>query len=157
MKRAVLLLLLVVAVSCAGGRGVPASTSVAGHGAISIAIVPNPVVATRVSGNTYDFPFEVVIRETGGRPVDVSRVSATVFAIGGIQIATETYDAAKINQLGYSTHVPANGELRYRFNPRREVSEPRLFTGVSADIRVDAVDDTGTPATAGTRVSVTHT
>jgi hypothetical protein len=155
MRRAVSTALVLLASFCAGGRNI-GNTSVAGHGAISIEVVPNPVVATKVSGKTYDFPFEVVVRETGGRPVDVISVTATVFALGGIQVATETYDAARISQLGYSTRVPANGELRYRFNPRREVTDERLFQGVSANIRVDARDDTGTPATAGTRVNVTH-
>ncbi len=156
MKRAAFVLFIVVAASCAG-RGTPPTTSVPGHGAISIEVVPNPVVATRVGGNKYDFPFEVVVRETGGKPVDVTSVSATVYAIGGIQLASETYDAAKIHQLGYSTRVPANGELRYRFNQRRDVADSRLFTGVTANVRVEGRDDSGSPATATTRVSVTHT
>jgi len=96
------------------------------------------------------------VRETGGHPVDVTSVSANVFGPANIQVATETYDAAKISQLGYSTHVPANGTLRYKFNPRRDVTDDRLFSGVSADIRVDARDDTGTAASATTRVSVTR-
>jgi hypothetical protein len=141
--------------SFCAGRNI-SNTSIAGHGAISIEIVPNPVVATKVSGNTYDFPFEVVVREIGGHPVDVTRVTATVFALHGIQIGSESYDAARIAQLGYATRVPANGVLRYRFNPRRSVTDDRLFQGVSADIRVDATDDTGAPTTAGTRVSVTR-
>ncbi|HSP17346.1 MAG TPA: hypothetical protein VLV78_21560 [Thermoanaerobaculia bacterium] len=156
MKRAALLLLIFLVSFCAGGRGDVDNASIAGHGAISIEIVPNPVVATRVNGETYDFPFDVVVRETGGRPVDVTSVSATVFAFGGIQIATETYDAARINRMGYSTRVPANGQLRYRFDPRRDVTDSRLFQGVSADIRAEARDDTGTPTVATTRVSVTR-
>ncbi|HSP33835.1 MAG TPA: hypothetical protein VLU46_05915 [Thermoanaerobaculia bacterium] len=127
-----------------------------GHGAISIAILPNPVVATRVSGTTYDFPFEVVVRETGGHAVDVTNVSATVFGPANIQIGSESYDAAKINSLGYATRVPPNGELHYRFNPRRDVSDDRLFGSVSADIRVDGHDESGTAASAATRVSVTR-
>ena len=154
MKRAALLSLALLASFCAGGRGNTGNTSVAGHGAITVQVLPNPIVATRVSGSTYDFPFEVVLRETGGRPVDIDRVTATVFALGGIQIGTETYDAAKIASLGYPTRVPSNGELRYRFNPRRDVTSDLLFQGVSADIRVDGHDDTGTPTQAATRVTV---
>jgi hypothetical protein len=153
MNRAALLPLILLVSFCAGGRG--STTPVAGHGALSIQVLPNPVVATQVSGNTYQFPFEVVVRETGGRPVDVTSVSADVFALGGIQIASETYDAAKISQLGYSTHVPANGELRYRFDQRRSVADSRLFQGVSANIRAEGRDDTGAPTAATTRVSVT--
>lgn len=125
-----------------------------GHGAISIEILPNPIVALKAPGNQYDFPFEVVLRETGGHPVTVSRVSADVKALGGIPVANESYGAAQITKLGYSTLVPANGELRYRFNPRKSVPDDRLFGNVTADLTVDAADDTGTPAQARTRVTV---
>lgn len=154
INRAVLVSLALLASFCAGGRGNTGNTSVAGHGAITVQVLPNPIVATRVRGSTYDFPFEVVLRETGGHPVDIDRVTATVFALGGIQVGTETYDAAKIASLRYSARVPANGELRYRFNPRRDVTSDLLFQGVSADIRVDGHGDTGTPAQAATRVTV---
>jgi hypothetical protein len=153
MKRAAILPLLLLTF-CAGGRGSIPSKSVPGHGAIQIQIAPNPIVATKVSGDTYDFPFEVIIRETGGRPVTVSRVSADVLALGGIRVGSESYDAAKITSLGYSTRVPANGELRYRFNPRRSVGDDRLFGNVSAEIRVEGRDDQGAPASAGTTVTV---
>jgi hypothetical protein len=125
-----------------------------GHGAISIEIVPNPIVAAKATGDAYDFPFEVVLRESGGHPVTVSRVSADVKALGSIPVASETYDAARIAQLGFSTTVPANGELRYRFNPRRSVPDERLFGSVTADLTVDATDDTGALAQARTRVTV---
>ena len=152
--RAGLVSLALLATFCAGGRGSAGNTSVGSHGAITVQILPNPIVATRVSGSMYDFPFEVVLRETGGHPVDLERVTASVFALGGIPVGTETYDAAKIASLGYSARVPANGELRYRLKPRRDVINELLFQGVSADIRIDGRDDTGTPAQAATRVTV---
>jgi hypothetical protein len=149
---------LVLLAACASTSPTPQSstTAVPGHGALTIQILPNPVVATKASGDMYEFPFEVVLRETGGRSVNVNSVTADVNALGAIHIATETYDAARIRTLGYSTTVPANGELRYRFNPRRGVSDDRLFGGVAADIRVDGVDDAGTPTTARTTVTVTR-
>jgi hypothetical protein len=155
MRRAALVAFVLLASFCAGGRNA-GNTSIAGHGAINVNIAPNPIVAVKVSGNSYDFPFEVVVRETGGHPVDITSVTARVYALGGIQIGSETYDAARIAQLGYSTHVPANGELRYRFNPRHSVADDRLFQGVSADIQVEGHDETGTPTTAGTKVTVTR-
>jgi hypothetical protein len=153
VRRIALLPIVLLATFCAGARSQP-PTSVPGHGAIRIEIIPNPIVATKVSGNTYDFPFEVVIREVGGHVVDITRVSADVYALGGIHIADESYDAARINSLGYATRVPANGELRYRFSQRREVPDDRLFGNVTAEIRVEARDDTGAPATASTTVTV---
>jgi hypothetical protein len=127
---------------------------VPGHGALSISIIPNPIVATLVRDETYSFPFEVVLRETGGRPVDIERITADIYALGGIRVGSESYDAAQIRNLGYSPRIPAHGELRYRFSPQREVPDERLFGGVSAELRVDGVDDTGTAARASTTVSV---
>jgi hypothetical protein len=155
VKRFTLLLLLGAVAACAGGGGSSPSVAQPGHGAISIQLIPNPIVATNVGGDRYEFPFEVVVRETGGRSVNVNRVSADVLALGSIRVAQESYDAAKIQSLGYQTNIPANGELRYRFSPRHSVTDERLFGGVEAQLTVDATDDTGTPATARTTVTVT--
>lgn len=154
MKRLALIPLLLLSTFCASGGGGSGTVARPGHGAIAIQLVPNPIVAYKVSGETYDFPFEVVIRETGGRPVEITRVSADVFALGGIRIADESYDAAKIRSLGYSTSLPANGELRYKFAPRKSVPDDRLFSSVSAELRVDARDDAGTPTNATIEVTV---
>ena len=153
MKRTAVLLILLTTF-CAGGRGRDTVTAQPGHGAISVQIVPNPIVAAHVNGDTYDFPFEVVVRETGGHPVDISRVSAQVYALGGIPIASESYDAARIQSLGYATRVSASGEIRYRFAPRKSVPDERLFGSVSAQLRVDGTDDAGTAAVATTTVTV---
>jgi hypothetical protein len=156
MKRTLLLLplLLLSLVACNGAQS--GVTSVPGAGAVSIAIVPNPIVATRVDGSMYEFPFEVVVRETGGRPITVTRVTAEVFAPGGISLGRETWDADRIRSLGFAVTVNPNGELRYRFAPRRDVPDDRLFGSVRAELKVDAVDDQGTPTSAATVVTVTR-
>jgi hypothetical protein len=155
MKRALLIPILLLSAACASHKaGSTQSSGQPGHGAISMTVVPNPIVATSLGGDMYEFPFEVVLRETGGHPVTITRVSADVFAFGSVRVATESYDAAKINSLGYSTTLPANGELRYAFRPRKQVTDDRLFGGVTAEVRVDAVDDTGTAASATTTVGV---
>lgn len=155
MKRIAVALCCLSILCCSTPRaGTSSGSAVAGHGAISIQIVPNPVVAQHVSGNTYDFPFDVMIRETGGRGVTISRVSADVYALGGIHVANESYSADRIAALGYSTNIAPNGELRYHFAPQKSVTDERLFSGVSAQIRVDASDDTNTPASATTTVTV---
>ncbi|MGZ5432425.1 MAG: hypothetical protein ACXW31_02585 [Thermoanaerobaculia bacterium] len=154
--RRIALFFSVIAVAACGGGPQSGVTSVPGRGAIAVQVDPNPIRATRVSGETYDFPFEVIVRETGGRPVNVTRVSATVLGPGGLTFARETYDADRIRSLGYSTAVGPNGELRYRFAPRKEVPDERLFGGVSAQLTVDAADDTGTPTSASTVVTVTR-
>ena len=156
MRKLLLLVpLLMLAAACNSGPQ-NSVTAAPGHGAVSIQIVPNPIVATRVSGDTYDFPFEVVLRETGGRPIRVTRVSADILGPGGIGLGGESWDAARIESMGYSTSVNAHGELRYRFAPRKNVPDDRLFGSVEARLTVEAVDDTGTPTTANTRVTITR-
>lgn len=153
-QTAALVSILLLSTFCAGGRGGTGSTAQPGHGAIALQIVPNPIMAKHVNGNTYDFPFEVVIRETGGQAVEIIRVSADVYALGGIRVADESYDAARIRSLGYATSLPANGELRYRFAPRKSVPDERLFSQVTALLKVEARDATGTPTTVTIEVTV---
>lgn len=144
--------LLLALVACSSSQ--PGVTSVPGHGAVAIEVVPNPIMATLVSGKTYDFPFEVVVRETGGHPVTVQRVSARVFLGGGLTLATESWDADRIRSMGYDTTLAANSVVRYRFSPRKDVPDDRIFGGVSAELKVEAIDETGTPTNATTVVTV---
>ena len=155
MRRLSLLLVLLLAFCKSPQPGTSRTASIPGHGAISISIVPNPIVATQVSGNTYDFPFDIVVRETGGRAVTISRVSATVYGVAGVQLASESWDAARINAAGYVTNLPGNGELRYHFAPRKSVPN-EIFNGVRAEVRVDAFDETATPTSATTVITVTR-
>jgi hypothetical protein len=155
MKRFAIVLLAVLPLACASHRaGATKSTSTPGHGAIKLTITPNPVVATNVGGNTYEFPFDTVIKETGGHPVTIERVTANVFAAGGIPVATESYDAAKIQSLGFATAIPAKGELHYHFVPRKDVPDERLFTSVYGDIRVEGVDDNGARTSTTTTITL---
>jgi hypothetical protein len=154
MKRILLPLLLVAAACNSGPRN--SVTAAPGHGAVAIQVVPNPIKATHVSGDTYDFPFDVVVRETAGRPVTVTRVSATVFAPGGLSLGSESWDADRIRSMGYNTTVGAHSELRYHFAPRRSGVPEALFGSIEAQLRVEAVDDTGTATNATTRVTITR-
>jgi hypothetical protein len=150
------LFLLVVLMACSTGSQQPVATTAPGHGAVTIRIEPNPIVARAVSGDTYDFPFEVIVRETGGRAIQIHTVTATVRGPGGFALATEIWDAARIRALGYSTTIGPNGELRYRFSPRESVPDERLFGSVTAELRVDATDETSKGTTASTDVSITR-
>jgi hypothetical protein len=154
MKRLTILLLAATFVACSTGTQSMPPTTIPGRGAITIQIAPNPIVATRVSGDTYDFPFEVVVRETGGRTTTVQRVTAKVFLAGGLTLAEESWDAARIRSMGYNTTLSPHSEVRYRFSPRKDVPDDRLFGGVSAELKVEATDDTGTAANATTIVTV---
>jgi len=156
MKRIALALSLIAMAACSSSAPQSGSTSVPGHGALEIRVEPNPIRATLVSGTTYDFPFEVILRETGGRPVTVTNVSAVVVLPGGFPVARESYDANEIRSLGYNPTIPANGTVRYRFAPRKEVPDERLFGGVAANLEVQGTDDTSNRATATTTVTITR-
>jgi hypothetical protein len=157
MKRVAIASLLLSLAFCKTPQpGSGRTVSLPGHGAISIQIVPNPIVAIAAGGNTYDFPVDVIVRETGGRGVTVNRVSATVYGPAGIKLGDQTWDAAQIREAGYPTNLPGNGELRYHFVPRKSVPDDRLFSSVHAELRVDAYDDTNTPTSATTTVSITR-
>jgi len=126
MKRLAIIALVLLPIACASRQpGTTKSTSTPGRGAIKLTITPNPVVAMSVGGFTYEFPFDAVIKETGGHPVTIERVTANVFAAGGIPVATESFDAAKIQSLGFATTVPAKGEIHYHFAPREALARPR--------------------------------
>ncbi|HEX7833145.1 MAG TPA: hypothetical protein VF787_26050 [Thermoanaerobaculia bacterium] len=156
MKHLTILLLAATLAACATGTQSTPPTTTPGRGAITIQIAPNPIVATAVSGDTYDFPFEVIVRETGGRAVDIQRVTATVRGPGGFALGNESWDAAKIRSMGFGLSIPANGELRYRFAPRKSVPDDRLFGSVNAELRVEANDDAGPIPTATTSVTITR-
>lgn len=155
MKRLVIIALVILPLACATPRlGMTKSSSTPGHGAITLTITPNPVVATNVGGNAYEFPFDVVAKETGGHPVTIDRVTANIYAGGGIPVATESYDAAKIQTLGFATAIQAKGEIHYHFNPRKDVPDDRLFSSVYGDVRVEATDDNGSRASTTTTIMV---
>lgn len=154
MKHAAALLSLLLLLGACGGGPRAGVVAAPGSGAVNITIDPNPIVATSAGGSSYNFPFEVIVRETGGRPITVTRISAQLFGPGGLSLGEESWDAARIQSMGYSTSVPANGELRYRFNPRRDVPNESLFGSVSAQLRVEAVDDQGARTSAQIPVTV---
>jgi len=147
---------LVFAIALAACSSGPHSgmTSVPGRGAIAVEVVPNPIVALRASGKMFEFPFDVIVRETGGQAVTVTQVTATVFGPGGMNLGRESWDAARIRALGFRTDIPARGELRYHFTPRREVPDERFIESLSAELRVEASDDAGSPTSATTGVTM---
>ena len=157
MKRLALIALVCLPLACASHRpGTTKSTVTPGHGAITLTITPNPVVATSLGGHKYDFPFDIVVKETGGHPVTIDSVTSNVYAGGGILVATETYDAAKISSLGFATSIVAKGEIHYHFDPRKDVTDDHLFSSVYGDVRVEAIDDNGSRTSSTTRITVTR-
>jgi len=155
MKRLALIAFICLPLACATNRpGTNKSTTTPGRGAIKLTITPNPVLATSLGGTKYDFPFDAVVKETGGHPVTIDSVTANVYAGGGILVGTETYDATKIQSLGFATTILAKGEIHYHFDPRKDVTDDHLFSSVYGDVRVEATDDNGTRVSSSTTITV---
>ncbi len=150
MRAAALLLLTLAA--CSGAQ--TGTTSVPGRGAVGVEVIPNPIVVRQISGSNYEFPFDVIVRETGGRPITVTRVTATVYAGAGFSVGRESWDADQIRSLGFSTNIGANAEVRYHFAPRKTVPDDRVLANLSAELKVEAVDDAGATTTASTQVTI---
>lgn len=146
--------IVLVAAGCQDDDGSFPTATQPGRGALAIEVKPNPIVAHRVSGDQYDFPFAIALREVGGVTVDIDRVSIDVRAFGGIKMYTETLDRAEIARKGYPTRVNAGEEIRYQLNPRKDVPSDMLFGSVYADLLVEGTDVNGQKAKAETRVTV---
>ncbi len=156
MKRLALIALVCLPLACASQRpGTNKSTATPGRGEIKLTITPSAVVAANVSGSTYDFPFDAVVKETGGHPVTIDRVTASVYAGGGIPVATESFDAAKIKSLGFATSIQAKHEIHYHFVPRMEVTDDHLFSRIYGDVRVEGLDDNGARVSSTATITVT--
>jgi hypothetical protein len=155
MRRLALIALLVVPIACATHQpGTTKAKTTRGQGRIELTVTPNPVLANNTGGSGYEFPFDVVVKEIGGHTVTIDRVTANVYAGGGISVANESYDAPKIQSLGFATSIPAKGELHYHFNPKKDVADTSLFASIYGDVRVEAIDDNGTRASSTTTITV---
>lgn len=148
-----MLLLVPLAGGC-GGSGGPSPVVVPGRALLQIFVEPNPIVAQRIAGDTYEFPFEIGIAERGGVAVEIQRVGIDVIGLGAIRLYSQTFGREEIARRGFPTSVPANGEIRYRFNPRNEVPDEGLFGGVSAELFAEGIDANGTAVRATQRVTV---
>lgn len=147
-------LLVVLLVGCSGNSDTPTTP---GRGALTMTVNPNPIVATRVAGtdNTYDFPFEIVLRETGGQTVTLKSLRVDVKTLG-IRVLSKTYDATYLRDNRYPLVIPAGGTVRYVFKLRDDAPDAAFSTNVEADLQAEGVDDKGNVVRQSKTVSVTR-
>jgi len=88
--------------------------------------------------------------------VTVTEVSLEVVAFGALTVHSERFGPEEIRRRGFPTEVPAGGELRYRFQPRRKVDDDRLFGGVSAEVTIRGTSQGTEIEPARTSVTVTR-
>lgn len=123
-------------------------------GVLEIRVDPNPIVAIPVSPPTYEFPFTISIRETGGTPVTVMRVGMDVYSVAGLRIYTSELGPEEIERRGYIRTLAANGEVRYTWRPKAQVPDQRLFATTWGEFWVEGADAVGAPVATRTRVTV---
>jgi hypothetical protein len=145
-----ILLLAMLAAGCASSQP-PAPPPV---GRLALQISPNPVPATPLENDRWEFSFDVEIREEGGSDVTIDSVRADVVAFGGLRVASRTMDRAEIERRGYAPLVRANSRVRYHFVQKHDVPDPRLLEAVSAEVFVEGTDSTGRSSTARTTVTI---
>ncbi|HVT45996.1 MAG TPA: hypothetical protein VMT00_16585 [Thermoanaerobaculia bacterium] len=154
MRSRILAALFAAAALDCTSTGSQAPPVIEGTAAVAMSVVPNPIIANHVSGSVYDFPFSIALREVGGASVEIEEVSIDVTALGGLRVYSQSYDADEIRRRGYSTSLPARGEIRYEFNPRKDVPDERLFSAVSAELSMRGRDSGGAVTSARTNVTV---
>lgn len=153
---ALVAIVAIAAISCgSSGGGSSTQPAATGRAVLDIVVDPNPIVARQVSGERYEFPFTISLRETAGVAVTVDRVTLEVFTLGGaIRLYEVTYNREQIAQMGYPTALAAGGDITYRLNPRKDVPDERLFGGVEGELRVDGTDANGNRVWAEENVTV---
>ncbi len=136
--------LLLLLLFLGGCKGEDDSPTTPGRGSINVAVIPNPIEATRVQGTsgTYDLPFEVAITEFGGTQVTLTGIHVELKALG-IRVLTKSYDRSYLEGRSYSPVIPANSTVRYAFSLREEIPDAAFSSAVEADIRAEGIDAKG--------------
>lgn len=140
-----------LAVSCSS---VPPPNSPVRQGEISVAIEPNPIVATPADDGKWVFPFVVQVSETGGSNVQIREVRADVIAFGRLRVHQERMTAEEIAERGYPTSIAAGETIRIPFTVRRSIADASLLESVQAEITIEARDEAGRAISANTSLRV---
>ncbi len=123
------------------------------QGQLELEIHPNPVVAKPAGPRTWAFPFEVLLRESGGVDIEIEAIHVSV-TMGGVPVMRQVWDPEEVRRRGYPTTIPAGGVLHVAFAPRRELANPAILELARAAIAVDVVDRHGRRSTAVHEVTV---
>lgn len=159
MRKLAVPALLLALCACASHRPITNASEAraAGHGAIAVHVAPDQVRAKLGYENSYRFPVEMVIRETNGHPVQIARVSVRVMnASMRTNGGTARWTAKQLRELGVPTTIPANGEVTLKLGPIRASNSNKQLepSGVTAEIVVQALDETNTESQAWAAMTV---
>lgn len=137
---------------CAGTAAEPVLYPVQGR--LEADILPNPVVAVSAGDRSWRFPFEVVLRESGGVDIEIEAIRIRV-SVAGVPLTSQLWDAQEIRRRGYRTSVPAGGLLQYAFAPVRTISNPLLIEAARGEVEIEIVDLRGNRSSTIVPITVT--
>src|SRR5512142_2378246 len=80
-------------------------------GQLVLEVDPNPIVATRVSDKTWEFPFDIVMREAGGVDLQIESFTIDVYVLGAIHVFSAPSEGSAITQKVYPDRIEA-GQFR---------------------------------------------
>lgn len=123
-------------------------------GRLVLEVDPNPIVATRISDKTWEFPFDIVMREAGGVDLQIESFTIDVYVLGAIHVFSAPYEGSMITQKGYPDRIEAGQFHRFQFRIRRAVPNDILFKGAYADVTAQTLDAMGNRAETKLRVGV---
>ncbi|HVR44021.1 MAG TPA: hypothetical protein VMS56_11335 [Thermoanaerobaculia bacterium] len=129
-----------LAAGCSGA--LPESPAISVRGRVALEIHPEPIVARRLGADDWQFPFEVVLRETGGVDVEIEAIRVEV-RVGGFPLTRQIFDSEEVRRRGYPTIIEGGGVLQLAFAPVRRVADLRLLAFARAEITIEAVDRYG--------------
>jgi hypothetical protein len=153
------LALALLSIACADRAPAPATAPAPAQtapreGALQILVDPNPIVAIPAGGTTFEFPFTIALRETGGATVTVERVGIDVLSVGGLKVYSTQLGPEDIERRGYRRVLAPHGEVRYSMRPRQQVPDESLFRTLTGELWAEAVDEGGRRITTRTRVTL---
>lgn len=137
---------------CSGGAPEPATNPIRGR--LEAEVLPNPVVAVATGEGSWQFPFEVVLRESGGVEIEIEAIRIRV-TVAGIPVSRQLWDSEEIRRRGYGTVLPPGGMLQYAFTPVRAVANAPLLEVARGEVEIEVVDRLGNRSSTVVTIGVT--
>jgi len=112
-------------------------------GRLLLEISPNPIIAEHVEGRTYDFPFDIIMRETGGVDVTIDDFTVDITLLGVVTLFSQKFPATEISRRGYPVEIGSGKFLRFSFRKRKEVPNDLVFRSAIARVTAHTTDTNG--------------
>lgn len=140
-------LLVVLLGGCSGGDDGLKTVSQPGHGAVAVAVLPNPIALHPLGGELYNVVFDVQVTETAGYAVEVQQLVLHV-QFAGANAYTLRYGVLDLQARGSTTSIPPRGQVSFHFDAKTKIPSKFALSALSGDLSVVASDAAGAQAVA---------